>query len=1740
MKSSLIFFMLIVMIAVTFDKTFVAEASFATPALNQDLNLDWVSENNNGFTITANDGLTFNGDPVSIWLSGSDGAAGPFSFTISADEQFAGGAFDLTEIVFDLYEPGSTFTIAVIGHKAGGGTVMASVSGGGTAEFNAINLGGMTELTAFDVQIQRVSGFNGVDYVGLDSFTIANPHEYVGNHAPEDIAGLGEKIIFQENTVNAAPRQIDPDVAVTDSDSDDFNSGQVTVSYTATGLAEDQLVVDNIGNISVSGSAVSYSGTQIGTVSGGNNGAALIIDLSANATPAQVTELLRALAYQNTSNEPASYRTISITVNDGDGGTSAPATARIAVSGQAESGVESPVDLTQNLSYPDWVDHLNNYFAITANGSVTLSGDLSTVWIEGGGTGPASLTVSAAEQFAGGMFDLAGMTFDFVGSGNYTVTVKGYRAGGDTVTANVTGSSEGEFNAVDLAGMTQLNSFEVQIQSSGGGDVYNLGLASFTIANPHAVNLPPAFTSAVGFSIAETALANDTVLHDVQAHDGDGGATDAGLTYRITGGTGRSYFSIDSSTGEIKLTAAGEASLDYESAASYTLIVRADDGRVVNSTADQTIAVSVADAAPAITGGQSFTVSETAPDGTVVGVVANTGDNDSVTFSITGGNSGGAFAIDAAGAEITVNNAGAIDYEADPSFTLTVQATDETNSSDQGVTVNVSDVAPVITAGQSFTVSEGAADGTAVGTVAVTGDISSIVFSIQSGNDDGVFAINSSTGEISVADSANLDAAITAVHTLAIRASDANHSDEMVTVLVRAADGSGTMTVTPDAVAAGQTGITLTFTYTAAAGGLENGAVSIDVPDGWSPPGTISTGAGYTTASAGTVGVSGRSITVTGLTLAGSDSIAITYGDKSGGGPGITAATTAGVSTWPTRSGATSAGSLAGLSISPQVTIEPGGADPDQSSVTVDETARPADNTTIATITVTLRDAHGNPVIGHTAALDQGAGSSTIEPAGAVTDAAGQAVFTVKSGRAESVTYQAKDTTPEPDVTVIQTVQVTFEPGVTVDPADDSAVEGGTAQYAVALLSRPTADVAISVTPDTQLSADKDSLIFNSANYNTPQTVTVTAIDNHILDGNRTGAITHAAVSADPAYGGITVPGFLMDITDNDSPDIIVSKSGPLQITEGGPSDSYTLTLATQPADSVTVYVYGGGQVAVDPQVLEFTTGNWNVPLGIDITAVDDDVAEGPHAATVTHSVYSADPDYGGFNIPDLDVDITDNDSPGISINQSGAAVVTEGGGDYIYTMVLTTRPCADVEISISGGSQLGVDPGEHTFTPGNWDSPKTVRVWALDDDVSEGDHSGSVSHSVYSADPGYDNYDISAITVSIIDNDASANACLSGLVLSGGTLVPAFDPATTNYSLSVAHSVGSVSVTPTPADSNATVTVNGTPVAGGHVSPSISLNVGANPIIAVVTAQDGITTKTYTITVNRAAASGGGGSSDKNKPLRNDGTSKNIKADAGGKVSLGNVSVEIPAGALPDDATVSIRKLSRSEANKVVPGGLRVKMAGDVYEITTTGERWFGDNYITIKLAYDPDRVAEGEFPAVHYYDQILERWVKLETQLMQENGQWFAVAGVNHLTRFAVFSTAKEPPAEQEVITLTIGQVRAGVNGSPFTLDAPPYVDHQSRRVLVPIRFVSEALGAGVKWDSTLRQVTIEDGGRVIVLTMGSPEVLVDGAARAMDCVPGTQPPGRIFVPLRFVSETLGAQVDYDDAAKQITLLR
>jgi hypothetical protein len=85
--------------------------------------------------------------------------------------------------------------------------------------------------------------------------------------------------------------------------------------------------------------------------------------------------------------------------------------------------------------------------------------------------------------------------------------------------------------------------------------------------------------------------------------------------------------------------------------------------------------------------------------------------------------------------------------------------------------------------------------------------------------------------------------------------------------------------------------------------------------------------------------------------------------------------------------------------------------------------------------------------------------------------------------------------------------------------------------------------------------------------------------------------------------------------------------------------------------------------------------------------------------------------------------------------------------------------------------------------------------------------------------------------------------------------LTPAFASATIAYTISVPNGTTSITLTPTVADATATVKVNTVTVASGSPSSPIALAVGSNVITTVVTAQDGTTTKTYTVTVTRAAS---------------------------------------------------------------------------------------------------------------------------------------------------------------------------------------------------------------------------------------------------------------------------------------------
>ena len=99
-----------------------------------------------------------------------------------------------------------------------------------------------------------------------------------------------------------------------------------------------------------------------------------------------------------------------------------------------------------------------------------------------------------------------------------------------------------------------------------------------------------------------------------------------------------------------------------------------------------------------------------------------------------------------------------------------------------------------------------------------------------------------------------------------------------------------------------------------------------------------------------------------------------------------------------------------------------------------------------------------------------------------------------------------------------------------------------------------------------------------------------------------------------------------------------------------------------------------------------------------------------------------------------------------------------------------------------------------------------------------------------------------------------SSDATLSALTLSQGSLSPSFVSSRAAYNAGVIHATSSITVTPTVNDPGATVTVNGAPAA-----TPVNLAVGANAIPVVVTAQDGVTTQTYTVTVHRATATSTG-----------------------------------------------------------------------------------------------------------------------------------------------------------------------------------------------------------------------------------------------------------------------------------------
>ncbi len=149
-------------------------------------------------------------------------------------------------------------------------------------------------------------------------------------------------------------------------------------------------------------------------------------------------------------------------------------------------------------------------------------------------------------------------------------------------------------------------------------------------------------------------------------------------------------------------------------------------------------------------------------------------------------------------------------------------------------------------------------------------------------------------------------------------------------------------------------------------------------------------------------------------------------------------------------------------------------------------------------------------------------------------------------------------------------------PGVRITQSGGNTLlseAGLTDIYDVVLSQAPAADVTIGITPDAQSTVSSPSLTFTSANWSTPQTVTVTAVNDATAENAHPTVISHGpTVSTDPFWNGVLVPSVTGTITDNDGAQLVVTQTGgSTAVTEGGAVDTFQLSLATAPTANVTV-----------------------------------------------------------------------------------------------------------------------------------------------------------------------------------------------------------------------------------------------------------------------------------------------------------------------------------------------------------------------------------------------------------------------------------------------------------------------------------------------------------------------------------------------------------------------------------------
>ena len=332
-------------------------------------------------------------------------------------------------------------------------------------------------------------------------------------------------------------------------------------------------------------------------------------------------------------------------------------------------------------------------------------------------------------------------------------------------------------------------------------------------------------------------------------------------------------------------------------------------------------------------------------------------------------------------------------------------------------------------------------------------------------------------------------------------------------------------------------------------------------------------------------------------------------------------------------------------------------------------------------------------------------------------------------------------------------------PATTSDDALSVKEAGGKGTYTLRLSTQPSGDVTVTVTSNDTSNAtvSPGSLTFTRSNWNTPQTITVTGVNDSKDNDTDMRMVEINHTSRGGGYDGASgQKAVYVDVLDDDTNGIVVARPS-VSISESGKT-TYRVSLSAHPDlgdgdNPVTVTIEPTGtnaRLIENPPDLTFTNDDWNQPQAVTVigtaATMDDRTADPVRTVSLDHT---AAPYFAGTK--SLTVTINDND-PAIITVKPTRLTVTESGSTAQYTVELASAPSAALTITTTPNDS-GITATDPEFSAGER-GPLTVTVAYPNESIAKEDRDVTITNTPSCSNCGYEAVTATEVKVRALDND--------------------------------------------------------------------------------------------------------------------------------------------------------------------------------------------------------------------------------------------------------------------------------------------------------------------------------------------------------------------------------------------------